>query len=282
MSRKARKQKKIAALQTEAPRHVQKEKRELPSLLLSGQAYLKMKYCAHNFPTEVGGFCEAFENQPFQIATAKILPQESTAASIDFTDDGIVAYMEDGAEKFKGDLNRFFRVWWHTHPGMSAVPSSTDMATFYSLTRTLPWVIMLIVGTEQGISARYGTIVDGIFLHVPMTVDVKWDLHIYEDWDKEYAENVTKPAISAIVHHHGSSYPPYFFDGDDDDQILIQRSRRRLAQSQKEQKKDEEKAWSQFVDWSDREAEQIKQQWGITKWDDLDEEDWKALKDMTT
>jgi hypothetical protein len=50
--------------------------------------------------------------------------------------------------------SRFARVWVHTHPGASVIPSSTDEATFARAFGGCDWAVMAILGRTGHTSAR--------------------------------------------------------------------------------------------------------------------------------
>lgn len=87
-------------------------------------------------------------DDPLFITDFVFLPQECTSVNTDFDTDAQNEWVQDQME---AGLNpeSFARVWAHTHPGQSASPSSTDWDTFEEAMGSMPWGIMLILGTSN-------------------------------------------------------------------------------------------------------------------------------------
>ena len=83
-------------------------------------------------------------------------------------------------------LQRFARIWCHTHPGSSVTPSGTDEETFARCFGGCDWAVMFILGRTGNTYARlsFSTGPGGQIL-VPVGVD--W-LHLPR-WLEELTEN---------------------------------------------------------------------------------------------
>jgi hypothetical protein len=69
-------------------------------------------------------------------------------------DDVAVADLFDAMADAGVPPSRFARVWLHTHPGASVVPSGTDEVTFARAFGKCDWAVMAILGRTGKTSAR--------------------------------------------------------------------------------------------------------------------------------
>ncbi len=113
-------------------------------LVFSPTAWLKLMFFLHAGETEVGGFAITKEDDPLYVEDVLTLTQRTTVATIELEDMAVADHFDrcvDGGLK----PERFARLWWHTHPGYSPNPSSTDEETFARVFGGCDWSIMFIV-----------------------------------------------------------------------------------------------------------------------------------------
>ena len=121
-----------------------------------------------------------------------LLNQKCTSISVAFEDEAVADYFEKMVDAGRKP-EQFARIWLHTHPGDSPMPSTTDEATFARVFGSCDWAIMFILSrtgkTYARLRFRAGP---GGQLLVP--VGVRWDLPIGEIdddvWGDEYADTV--------------------------------------------------------------------------------------------
>jgi hypothetical protein len=108
------------------------------------------------------------------------------------------------------DLGRrpeeFGRIWIHTHPGSSPLPSFTDEETFDRCFGSADWAVMFIVarGGEVFARLRFGT-GPGAQLALPVEIDFQSAFPAAEPaaWEAEYQQLVTvepeRPRLERLV-----------------------------------------------------------------------------------
>ena len=122
------------------PQHVASKNK----LVFSPKAWVKILYMRDRGKTEVSGFGISSEDDPLHIIDFKLLPQLNWPTFTEFDDKASPAYLEDMYHA-GFQPNRCFRVWIHTHPGMTASPSGHDHDTFERTTEMASWGVMCIV-----------------------------------------------------------------------------------------------------------------------------------------
>jgi hypothetical protein len=95
------------------------------------------------------------------------------------------------------DLGRrpeqFARVWVHTHPGGSPVPSSVDEETFHRVFGRCDWAVMFVLAQGGKTYARLRfNVGPGGQVMVPVEVDyaVAFDGADHEAWENEYKATI--------------------------------------------------------------------------------------------
>jgi hypothetical protein len=113
-------------------------------LTLAPLAWLKLAFFCHLGDTEIGGFGISAEKNLLYMEDFVTLKQEVSEITVKFRDDAV-------ADHFDACLDcgitpaRCGRLWVHTHPFDSALPSSTDEETFARSFGACDWAIMLIL-----------------------------------------------------------------------------------------------------------------------------------------
>src|SRR5436189_4496949 len=102
-----------------------RKKKYRPTLRFSPYAWAKLLFLRDRGQTEIGGFGIAREGDPLLIEDVALVRQLCTAVTVKFDDLAVADFFDEQI-----DLGRrpeqFARVWIHTHPGDSPLPSLTD------------------------------------------------------------------------------------------------------------------------------------------------------------
>jgi hypothetical protein len=170
------------------------------TLFFAPLAWLKLQWFCHQGDTEVGGFGLSAEHNPLYVADFLTVRQRATPLSVQF-DDAAVADLFDQLVDRGLRPQRFGRLWVHTHPGSSPLPSNLDEETFARRFGSCDWSMMFILSRTGQTYARLAfSAGPGSQLLVP--VAVHWggwpndlaetgsiDARI-EQWRQEYAANI--------------------------------------------------------------------------------------------
>jgi len=146
---------------------------------------------------EVAGFGITDADDLLFVKEFVIVKQEVTAVSFIFDDQAVGDLFEDQV-----DLGRkpeqFARIWLHTHPGDSPVPSITDENTFARVFGTCDWSIMCIVAKKGSTFARLRfNAGPGGEVKIPAIVDYSFEFEAtdFELWKQQYKANVIEDDI---------------------------------------------------------------------------------------
>jgi len=163
-----------------------------PVLRFSPTAWAKLLFFRDRGDTEISGFGITEPDDLLYVTEFVTIKQDATVVSISLDDIAIADYFESQV-----DLGRkpeqFFRVWAHTHPGDSSIPSSTDEATFRRVFGKTDWAIMLVIAEEGRVYARLSFhVVPGGQILIPVEVDYSqpFPASDQESWEAEYQANI--------------------------------------------------------------------------------------------
>jgi len=172
-----------------------------PVLTFAPLAWMKLQFFCHQGHTEIGGFGISAANDLLYIEEFHTVRQQVSAVSVRF-DDAAVADFFDKCVDRGLPLTRFGRLWLHTHPGSSALPSMTDEETFGRVFGKCDWSVMFILGRTGNAYARL-SLAAGPGAEVLLPVQVDWSAWpkvlvanqgtldaCYEQWRKEYETNI--------------------------------------------------------------------------------------------
>ena len=176
--------------------------RRTRALTFSTLAWLKFQFLCHAGPTEVGGFGLSHPDEPLFVEDVLVVRQHCTVVSVAFEDLAVADLFEDMADAGIPP-NRFARIWLHTHPGASVVPSGVDETTFARVFGACDWSVMAILGRTGRMSARLQfTTGPGAAISIPTRVDWSdWpDLtgslaERVEAWRQEYTAKIQVPRL---------------------------------------------------------------------------------------
>lgn len=184
--------------------------RHRPRLSFAPTAWLKLMWFCHAGDTEVGGFGLTAPGRPLYVTDFLTLPQEVTPISVRFPDEAVADFFDRNIDRGLTP-DRFARIWLHSHPGASAMPSMTDEDTFRSAFGLCDWSIMAIVSRTGSTYARL-KFSAGPGANIRLGVRVDWSRWpeelacptacldtLIEDWQSEYAAHVHFPLLEAIT-----------------------------------------------------------------------------------
>jgi hypothetical protein len=182
-------------------------------------AWLKLQWFCHAGNTEVGGFGISSVHNPLYIEEFVTLPQQTTAVTVAFDDAAVADYFDRCVDR--GLIPRSFaRLWLHTHPGESPLPSRTDEETFARRFGSCDWSVMAILSRTGETYARLAFSA-GPGAQMELPVSVHWpDLpetlstvpnldKLVADWVDEYATNIFYlPLVQASPSTRANDTPP--------------------------------------------------------------------------
>jgi proteasome lid subunit RPN8/RPN11 len=144
-----------------------------PVLRFTPYAWAKLLWLRDAGPTEIGGFGIAPSENPLLIEDLRLVNQVTTAVTVQFEDVAVADLFDDLVDAgLRPD--QFARVWIHTHPGDSALPSSVDHETFERCFGSTDWAVMAILarGGENFASLRFHV---GPGSTVPVPIQIAWE-----------------------------------------------------------------------------------------------------------
>jgi hypothetical protein len=122
-------------------------------LVFAPLAWLKLRFLLHAGETEVGAFGIAAESDLLYVEQLAVPKQRTSEVSVEFEDTAV-------ADHFDGCFDRGItparcgRIWIHSHPGSSPLPSSTDEQTFQRAFGNCDWAVMAIIARGGASYAR--------------------------------------------------------------------------------------------------------------------------------
>lgn len=124
-----------------------------PSLRFSPYAWAKLLYLRDRGETEIGGFGIAAHADPLSIDQFQLVRQHATPLTVGLDDTAVAEYFEAQVE-LGLKPEQFARIWIHTHPGNSPLPSRTDEETFERVFGGCDWAVMFILARGGASYAR--------------------------------------------------------------------------------------------------------------------------------
>lgn len=158
-------------------------------------SWAKLCYLRDKGNTEIGCFGVAETPDPLLLTDIFLPVQECTMSTVDLDGQSLLKYRAR-CRAVGLDEKHSFRVWIHTHPKMSAKPSSVDETTYNLLFANADWGIMLIVSKsgEEYARVRYGG--DGPQADAELDIAIDYSTPFpasdHATWDRIYAATVTK------------------------------------------------------------------------------------------
>jgi hypothetical protein len=163
-------------------------------------AWLKLRHFLHSDHVEIGGFGISSENDLLYVERFQTVQQTVSVATVEFDDAAVADYFDDCADR-EIPPSRCGRIWIHTHPGDSPLPSATDEETFARVFGQSDWAAMVIVarGGDTYARLRFSAGPGGAVV-VPVRVD--WERF---SQDLLEAEGQLEELISAWFDEYGGN-----------------------------------------------------------------------------
>jgi proteasome lid subunit RPN8/RPN11 len=145
--------------------------RRQPRLIFAPLAWLKLQFFCHLGDTEIGGFGIAAKDDLLYVEEF-ITVRQHTSSVTAAMDDEAVADFTDRCVDAGIAPQRFLRVWCHTHPGSSPLPSGTDEDTFARVFGACDWAVMFILSRTANTFCRLSfNVGPGSAVEIPVAVD---------------------------------------------------------------------------------------------------------------
>jgi hypothetical protein len=168
--------------------------RSPPPLRLTPYAWAKLLYLRDLGETEVGLFGVSKLNDLLLVEEVHLVRQRCSAMTVKFDDQSVADYFDGQVDQGRAP-EQFARIWVHTHPGDSPLPSVTDEETFTRCFGGSNWAIMLILACGGQTYARLRLNAGpGGELRLPVEIDFQQPFPAADQsaWDDEYVKNVTE------------------------------------------------------------------------------------------
>lgn len=140
----------------------------------------------------MGAFGSSNPDDLLLVEDLTLVRQLSSSVTVKFEDEAVADYF-DAQTDLGRQPQEFGRIWIHTHPGNSPVPSGTDEATFERCFGQSDWAVMLILarGGYSYARLRFAAGPAGE-LELPVEIDfgVPFPAADFAAWDAEYQQNV--------------------------------------------------------------------------------------------
>lgn len=164
-------------------------------LRFSPYAWAKLIYLRDRGSTEIGGFAVCHSDDLLRVDDIQLVKQRCTCVTVEFDDASVADYVDRQVDAGRS-LQQCFRVWVHTHPGESAMPSSVDEETFARVFQRSNWALMFILAREGECYARLQFNV-GPAGCVELQVEIDYSLPFagsdVDAWEAEYLQSVRVP-----------------------------------------------------------------------------------------
>ena len=173
-------------------RRKRRPKEPTPTLRFSPFAWAKLLFLRDLGDTEVGGFGISNADDPLLVEDVRLIGQYTTVVSVEFDDEAVADFFDEQVDAGL-KVERWFRLWLHTHPGDSAEPSATDEETFERVFGRCDWAVMAILAkggqTYARIRFKAGP---GGQIEIPVEVDYSASFAGVDHaaWESEYEQNV--------------------------------------------------------------------------------------------
>jgi len=141
---------------------------------------------------EVGGFGISSAADLLVIEDIRLVRQSCSAVTVAFDDIAVADYFDEQVDRGL-PVERFSRIWLHTHPANSPRPSAVDEATFARVFGTFHWSVMFILAkggaTYARLQYRYGP---GGAWEIPVAVDysLPFPASDHEAWRSQFDKSV--------------------------------------------------------------------------------------------
>jgi proteasome lid subunit RPN8/RPN11 len=173
--------------------HSQADHRLLkPTLRFSPTAWAKLLYLRDRGTSEVGGFGITPPDDLLYVEDIQTVEQLCSVVTVKFDDAAVARFFDQHVDAGRQPA-QFARIWFHTHPEMSAQPSGTDEATFERVFGATDWAVMFILSKTDDVSCRLRfNVGPGGAWEIPVNVDYRAEFAgtDLQAWQAEYQAHV--------------------------------------------------------------------------------------------
>ena len=106
----------------------QKRTPSVPVLRFTPLAWAKLVFLRDCGRSEIGGFGISSFDDPMLVQDVQLVRQRCTIATVEFDDEAVADFFDEQVDQGRTP-GEFGRLWLHTHPGDSPLPSGTDEDT---------------------------------------------------------------------------------------------------------------------------------------------------------
>ena len=193
-----------------------------PVLRFSPYAWAKLLFFRDHGDTEVGGFgitpflgmVPRDVDMGLYVEDFVTVRQLTSAVTVAFEDDAVADFYDRQVDLDR-QPSQFSRVWIHTHPGSSAMPSSVDEETFARVFGQSDWAVMFILarGGQTYARLRFNT---GPGADVRMRIEIDYSHPFgasnHAEWLEEFTANVHpgRPGHPGLPMHGDDLMSPFW------------------------------------------------------------------------
>lgn len=163
-----------------------------PTVKFTPYAWSKLRYLRDLGPTEVGAFGIASAEDLLKIEDVRLVRQSCTCAYVEFDDESVADFFDEQVDAGRKP-EQFARIWIHTHPGSSPLPSQTDEETFERCFGKVDWALMFILSREGKSYSRL-RVNFGPTIQQPIRCEIDFDACYagsdHAAWEDEYHSHV--------------------------------------------------------------------------------------------
>jgi len=180
-----------------------------PVLRFTPLAWAKLVFLRDCGRSEIGGFGIASLDNPMLVQDLQLVRQRCTFATVEFDDESVADFFDEQVDQGRTPAE-FGRLWVHTHPGDSPLPSGTDEDTLDRCFAGVDWSLMFILakGGESYARLRFN-VGPGGEMEIPVEVayDQAFSGTSHGNWQQEYDDNVTiiPTGVAAITNEPAES-----------------------------------------------------------------------------
>ena len=192
---------------------------EEPVLRFTPHAWAKLHFFCHHGRTEIGGFGITDAGHLLCVEDFTTVRQETTEVSVAFDDTAVADFFDRQVDRGRKP-EQFARIWLHTHPGDSPLPSSVDEETFARVFVGCEWAVMFILACGGKTYARLRfNVGPGGASQIPVVVDysLPFGPSDHQAWNGEYQQHIQVKPVSKPVLIEDIDARSRFADLSDDD-----------------------------------------------------------------
>ena len=168
------------------------EQPQTAALRFSVTAWAKLLFLRDLGETEVGGFGITSADDLLLVQDVRLVRQSCTEVSVSFDDEAVADFFDEQVD-LGLKPEQFGRIWVHTHPADSPLPSSVDEETFRRVFGRTQWAVMFVLARGGQTYARLRfNVGPGGETAIPASVDYSrpFAASDQEAWEDEYLATV--------------------------------------------------------------------------------------------